>query len=399
MTPGVLTRLDLVVNIRFPGARAHGIQVAAMAEALADTGLTVDVIVPRRFPALDVDPWGHYGVRRNFGIQRITTLDGIDLVPPRWQRLPFLVQSASFGWRALARAAYERDAGVLARDHYTLVTLAAGLREADRARLAAEVHDLPEGDGRRRRLARHLAALPAVVTITRGLRDDLVALGVPAERILVAPDGVHVARFRGLPAADVARRHLKLPEAPTVAYAGQFYPWKGVDVLVEAVARVPEAQLLLVGGDRANLARVVGLANQRAPGRVHFTGQVPHAAVPFHLSAADVIALPNTARETISARYTSPLKLFEAMACGRAIVASDIPSLREVLRPDENALLVPPDDPEALAAGLRALLSDRARAARLAQVSLGESARYDWSERGRQVARFLRERLVPGPPR
>lgn len=399
MTPGVLTRLDLVVNIRFPGSRAHGIQVAAMAEALADTGLAVDVIVPRRFPALDVDPWTHYGVRRVFGVQRITTLDAIDLVPPRWQRLPFLLQSASFGWRALARTAYERDAGVLARDHYTLLTLSAGLRAADRARLAVEVHDLPEGADRRRRVARHLAGLPAVVTITHGLRDDLVALGVPAERILVAPDGVHVARFRGLPAADVARRHLQLPDVPTVAYAGQFYPWKGVDVLVEAVARVPEAQLLLVGGDRDNLARVVGLANQRAPGRVHFTGQVPHAAVPFHLSAGDVIALPNSAREVISARYTSPLKLFEALACGRAIVASDIPSLREVLRQDDNALLVPPDDPEALAAGLRALLQDRARAARLAEAARAESARYDWSERGRQVARFLRERLVTGPPR
>lgn len=399
MTAGVLTRLDLVVNIRFPGARAHGIQVAAMAEALADTGLTVDVIVPRRFPALDVDPWTHYGVRRTFGVQRITSVDAIDLLPPRLQRLPFLVQSASFGWRALARAAYERDAGILARDHYTLVTLSGGLRPADRARLAAEVHDLPEGAGRRRRLARHLAGLPAVIVITHALRDDLVALGVPAERILVAPDGVHVARFRELPAADVARRHLKLPEAPTVVYAGQFYPWKGVDVLVEAVARLPEAQLLLVGGDKDNLARVVGLANQRAPGRVHFTGQVPHAAVPFHLSAGDVIALPNSGRETISSRYTSPLKLFEALACARAIVASDLPSLREVLRHDGNALLVPADDPEALAAGLRTLLHDRARAARLAAAAQGEAARYDWSERGRQVARFLRERLVTRPPR
>ncbi|MBM3985952.1 MAG: hypothetical protein FJ296_09750, partial [Planctomycetes bacterium] len=143
MTADVLTRLDLVVNIRFPGSRAHGIQVAAMAEALAGTGLTVDVIVPRRFPALDVDAWRHYGVRRVFGVRRVTSLDTIDLFPPRLQRLPFLLQAASFGWRALARAAYERDAGLLVRDHYTLVALAGGLRERDLLRLAAEVHDLP----------------------------------------------------------------------------------------------------------------------------------------------------------------------------------------------------------------------------------------------------------------
>ncbi len=399
MTSGVLTRLDLVVNIRFPGARAHGIQVASMAEALADTGLTVDVVVPRRFPALDVDPWKHYGVRRVFGVQRITSLDTIDLFPPRLQRLPFLLQATSFGWRALARAAYARAAGILVRDHYTLVTLAAGLREHDLQRLAAEVHDLPDTDGRRRRLARHLARLPAVVAITHALRDDLVALGVPAERILVAPDGVHLERFRDLPAAGAARRHLHLPDAPTVAYAGQFYPWKGVDTLVEAVGRVPDLQLLLVGGDRADLARVRDLAGRVAPGRVHFTGQVPYAAVPFHLSAAEVIALPNSGREVISARYTSPLKLFEALACRRAIVASDLPSLREVLRPDGNALLVAPDDPEALAGGLRALFADVARAARLADAARADAGRYDWSERGRAVAGFLRERLTVGPPR
>jgi glycosyltransferase involved in cell wall biosynthesis len=391
-----LTRLDLVVNIRFPGSRAHGIQVAAMAEALADTGLAVDVVVPRRLPWRDIDPWVHYGVRRVFGVQRVSSLDTIDLFPPRLQRLPFLVQSASFGWRALARAAVQRDTGILVRDHYTLATLAGGLRERDVQRLAAEVHDLPHSPARRRTLARHLARLPAVVTITRGLRDDLVELGVPAEVVLVAPDGVHVARHADLPDAPAARRHLQLPEAPTVAYAGQFYAWKGVDALVEAVGRVPEAQLLLVGGDKVNLPRVQALARREAPGRVHFTGQVPHAAVPFHLAAADVVALPNSAREEISARYTSPLKLFEALASRRPVLASNLASLREVLRHDQNAWLVPPDDPEALAAGLRALLRDPLRAARLAASARAQADGYDWSERGRAVAQFLRERLVVG---
>ena len=165
---------------------------------------------------------------------------------------------------------------------------------------------------------------------------------------------------------------------------------------MEAVGRVPEAQLLLVGGDKLNLPRVQTLARRVAPGRVHFTGQVPHAAVPFHLAAADVVVLPNSAREEISARYTSPLKLFEALASRRPVLASDLASLREVLRHDENSWLVTPDDPEALAAGLRALLGDRERAARLAATGRAQADRYDWSERGRAVAGFLRERLTVG---
>ncbi|HTE07059.1 MAG TPA: glycosyltransferase family 4 protein [Planctomycetota bacterium] len=390
----VLSRLNLVVNIRFPGPRAHGIQVAAMAEALAGTGLNVDVVVPRRFPYRDVDAWAHYGVRHTFGVQRLASLDTIDLFPPRWQRVPFLVQSATFAWRALARTAVERDAGILVRDHYTLAVLMGGLRRADQARVAAEVHNLPAPGPRRDQAVALLRRVPAVIAISDALADDLVAAGLERSSVLVARDGVHLSRFHGMPDAPTARRHLHLPEQPTVVYAGQFYPWKGVDTLIEAMAHLPGAQLLVVGGDAQNLPRVVGLAQRIAPGRVHFAGTVPHAAVPFHLSGGDVVVLPNSGKQEISARFTSPLKLFEAMASRRPIVASDIPSLREVLRHDRDALLVAPDDPAALAAGIGALLEDAQRGRRLAAAAAAEVSQYDWSVRGRSVAAFLRQRLT-----
>jgi glycosyltransferase involved in cell wall biosynthesis len=391
-----LTRVDLVVNIRFPGTRAHGIQVAAMAEALAATGLNVDVVVPRRFPTTPADPWRHYAVRRTFGVQRLANLDAIDLVPTRWQRWPFLVQSLSFAWRALARAAVERDAGVLVRDHYTLEVLVSGLRVRDRHRMAAEVHNLPAPGARRAYVVGHLARLRAVVAISQALRDELVAGGVDPDAVLLARDGVHLGRFADLPTAPVARGHLGLPERPTVVYAGQLYPWKGVETLVRAVVGLPEAQLLIVGGEKELLYRMVALAREILPGRCHFTGNVPPAAVPFHLAAGDAIALPNSGREEISARFTSPLKLFEAMACRRPLVASDLPSLREVLEHGRNAELVAADDPGALAAGLDAVLGDRAHAARLAAQAAEDVVPYDWAERGRRVARFLRDRLEVG---
>jgi glycosyltransferase involved in cell wall biosynthesis len=391
-----LTRVDLVVNIRFPGPRAHAIQVAAMAEALAATGLHVDVVVPRRFPSAGVDPWQHHAVRRTFGVQRLANLDAIDLLPVRWQRAPFLLQSISFAWRALARAAVERDAGVFVRDHYTLEVLVTGLRTRDRRRLAAEVHNLPAAGPRRTYVCGLLARLPAVIAISGALRDDLVAGGVDSEAVLLARDGVHLQRYVDLPSAPVARQHLGLPERPTVVYAGQLYPWKGVDTLVRALVGLPEAQLLIVGGEKELLFRMVALARELLPGRCHFTGNVPPVAVPFHLAAGDVIALPNSGREEISARYTSPLKLFEAMASHRPIVASDLPSLREVLEHGHNAELVAADDPGPLAAGLSAVLSDRRRGARLAQQAAEDDLPYDWAVRGRRVANFLRERLEVG---
>lgn len=395
MSAGQLTRIELVVNIRFPGTRANGIQVAAMAEALAATGLNVDLVVPRRWPWRDIDPYAHYGVARTFRLERIASIDAIDAVPARLQRLPFLVQSVTFGLRALARAAVTRDAGLLVRDHYTLEILVAGLRRRDRMRLAAEVHDLPREAARRRRVARALAKLPAVITITRGLADDLVAEGLDPERILVAPDGVHLHRFARLPSRRDARRAAGLDEqGKLVVYAGQLYRWKGVDTLVAAMAHLPDAQLLVVGGQGEDLQRVRDLASERAPGQVTFLGSVAPTRVPALLATADVIALPNAAGEEISSRYTSPLKLFEAMAAGRAIVASDLPSLREVLRDGQNALLFPPDDSEGLARVLATALADEALRERLARCARTEAERYDWRVRAANVAAFLRDRLV-----
>lgn len=387
----------MVVNVRFPGVRAHGIQVAAMAEALADTGLIVDVVVPRRFPYQAVDPWAHYGVRRNFEVCRIANIDTIDMVKPGGQRVPFLVQSVTFGLRALARAAVERDAGILVRDHYTTEILVGGLRKSDRDRIATEVHNLPAPGPRRRRVVAAMKKLRAIVVISDGLKEDLVEEGLDPENILVARDGVHLTRFANRPTIEDARRHLGLEQdKPTVVYAGQLYEWKGVDALVQAIGRLPDARLLVVGGDPQNLPRVEQLVAKHAPGRVILTGNVPHQAVPFYLAAGDAVVLPNSAREVISLKYTSPLKMFEAMACGRAIVGSDIPSLREVLTHDRNAWLVQPDDPDALAAGLDEVLGDAALRERLSEQAMEDVQPYNWGERGKLVANFLRDRLIIG---
>lgn len=396
MSRSDLTRVELLVNIRFPGIRAHGIQVAAMAEALSATGMIVDVVAPRRFPYREQDVYAHYSVRRTFGVSRIASLDMIDVMPLRWQRAPFLLQSLTFGWRALARMVLQGDTGVLVRDHYTLSILVGGLRARDRARLAAEVHSLPPAGPRRNRVMRALRCLPAVIAISYALRDDLVEGGVLPEAVLVAHDGVHLQRYTDLPDMHTARTHLGVPDLPTVVYAGQLFPWKGVDTLVEAMTELPDVQLSVVGGEGADLRRLVELAQRLVPGRVHFTGTVQHSAVPFHLAAGDLIVLPNSAQEEISARFTSPLKLFEAMATGRPLVASDLPSLREVLEHDRNALLVAPDDKSALAAGIAELLADTERGERLARQARVDVEPYDWAERGRAVAQFLREKLRVG---
>src|SRR5690606_26879499 len=125
-----------------------------------------------------------------------------------------------------------------------------------------------------------------------------------------------------------------------VAYAGHLYPWKGVDVLIRALAAVPDVQGLIVGGHpaEADRARVEQLAGSLGlASRITFTGHLPPSEVAPRLAAASMLVLPNTA-SAISERYTSPLKLFEYLAMGRPIVASDLPAIRAVLTDDQSAL-------------------------------------------------------------
>jgi glycosyltransferase involved in cell wall biosynthesis len=127
------------------------------------------------------------------------------------------------------------------------------------------------------------------------------------------------------------------------------------------------------------LARDQGVSD-----RVTFTGWLPPASVAAELARAHALILPNT-RTHISERYTSPLKLFEYLAAGRPIIASDLAALREVLREDDNALLVEPGSPSAMAAALRRVIGDQTLASGLARRAFDEAAYYGWATRAQRI--------------
>ena len=123
------------------------------------------------------------------------------------------------------------------------------------------------------------------------------------------------------------------PGPPVVGYAGHLYRWKGPDTFLQALARLDTVRGLIVGGhpQERDWGRVQALVTELGlDGRVEITGLVPSGEVASRLLGASVLVVPTTA--TRSARYTSPLKLFEYMALGRPIVATDLPSIREVAR-------------------------------------------------------------------
>jgi glycosyltransferase involved in cell wall biosynthesis len=228
-----------------------------------------------------------------------------------------------------------------------------------------------------------LASAELVVVVADALRDRLVAGGIPRERILVNPNGVDPDRYS--PAVDGSRVRARhgLGGAPVVGFIGTFGPWHGAEVLADAWGRMwarrPDlrgARLLMIGGGARLEATRTALERGGAAASAVLTGLVPQEEGAEHLAACDVLVAPHVPNPDGSEFFGSPTKLFEYLAMGRAVVASDLGQIGRVVRHGENGWLVPPGDADALAAGIARLLDDAELRARL-----GAAARRDAEER------------------
>jgi len=385
-------RVLYFADIRFPLERANGIQTMETCHALAQRGHTVHLVVKPDTHSPARDPFDFYGLptTRSLIIERANAPKGAGIIA-RVGYMSFVFGRA-FG-KARADVIITRDLGVAA----ALLKIPAGMRapvvyesHGYAPDVASALPDLvatakPASASKLKRLANREAEVwrdaAGYVTITRALADELQRRFGSRQHLAVVPDGMRP------PATPVAPSG----SAPVAGYAGHLYAWKGVDVLLQAIAQVAEVKGLIVGGHSAepDLARVKRLADDlRITDRVTFTGLVAPSAVPAHLASATMLVLPNPA-SAISTHFTSPLKLFEYMAAGRPIIASDLPAIREVLRHGENALLADPGNADAIAGAMRTLIADPALAARLARTAASDANDYTWPRRAERLEALL----------
>lgn len=400
-------RILYFADIRFPLERANGIQTMETCHALARRGHAVTLIVRPDTQTPARDPFAFYELPRVAAL-RIETAPVAG--PPLARRAGYLAFAAGrAAGRSRADILFTRDLGVAAM----LLRIPRSVRppvvyeshgyapEVARALPALVSTASPPGAAKIARLARREARVwktaDGYVTITGALRDDLrVRLG-DRGGLAVVPDG---ARFDPVPRVAASIR--PAGHRPRVAYAGHLYAWKGVDLLLDGIAKLPGVDGLVAGGHEAepDLARLK--ARAAALGihdRVTFTGLVSRSRVAELLQDADVLVLPNPA-SAISTRFTSPLKLFEYMAAGRPIVASDLPAIREVLQHDRTALLVEPGNAEALAGAIRRLLDEDGLGRRLAGAALDTMREYTWDRRAERLEGLfeqIRERSAARP--
>lgn len=202
----------------------------------------------------------------------------------------------------------------------------------------------------------------AVAVICEGLRSDLVARGVPGDKILVSPNGVDLNLFGAPLDHDAAfAESLGLTGAEVIGFIGSFYDYEGLDDLIAAmpslVAARPNTKLLLVGGGPMEAELQAQAASSPVAGHIKFVGRVPHTEVERYYSLIDVLAYPRKHMRLTD--LVTPLKPLEAMAQRRLVAASDVGGHRELIRDGETGTLFPPDNPEAMAIALAKLLADR----------------------------------------
>jgi glycosyltransferase involved in cell wall biosynthesis len=379
-------RLTLIAPTSLPSRRANTIQVMKMADAIAGLGHEIVVLVPRT-GAIHESPapssWNdlarHYGLAHEFPIHWLAT-------HPR-------LRSYDFGWQAV-RWAKKWGADLI----YSRHPQAAAFASLTGTPTILEIHDLPRGAAGTRLFRAFIRGRGArkLVVITNALANDLRSHYRRSKiEDQVLPDGVDLARYRNLPPSGKARTALPVPglQPPvfTAGYTGHLYPGRGADLILQLARRLPDIQFLLAGGDPEDVERLQAqITNYQLPiSNLHLLGFLPNADLPRYQAACDVLLMPYQASVAASsggdiARYLSPMKVFEYLACGRVILSSDLPVLREILN-ERNALLLPPADVDAWVRAIEAVRADAGKYAEIANTAKKDAEQYSWEARARKV--------------
>jgi glycosyltransferase involved in cell wall biosynthesis len=370
----------LYVSLSYvPSRRASTVHVMKMCAALGRAGHGVRLIAKRSHDRADdaVDAHAYYGVS-GFAIDRLPR--------PRPRGGGLIYGLGTLG--ALLRRRRTTDL-VYSRDLLGAASaLALGMPTV------VELHAMPEGAGTRaltRRIVRH-RALRGLVAVSDALRRDLVAddLAPPRAPVIVAHDAAD-------PPGPTAPAHERNGR-PRIGYVGNLYAGRGIELVIELAARLPACDVELIGGSERDLAT---WRTRAVPPNVILAGFVRPADLEARYRTFDVVVMPyprsgiavaTGAHDT--SRWCSPMKMFEYMASGAPIVASDLPVLGEVLRHDHNALVAPADDVAAWQRAVERLIADPALARRLAQQAYADLVRdHTWDARVRTI--FDRLALAP----
>lgn len=377
--------ITVLCNCRFPSTAAHSGYLARLCDSLAGEGAEVELVVPKRFKESGGNPLAYYSVKHPFSIRKIWSFDFL-ILGRFLRRLAFPLQYANFYLFVLLYFLFRSRKRVI----YTMDNLGPLLSFLG-YRVIFETHI---GIGEyRRSLLPILKKAERYVVVNSIIKNDFVKAGFSPEKILVAPNGVDLSLFAGTESKGELRKSFGLPEnKKIIAYVGKYKTMamdKGVDELVASFASAmknhSDYHLLIVGLAEDEKAELVNLLDSASVPKEAFTlvAHVPQAEVARYIRLADVLVM-NYPDTPYYANYMSPMKMFEYMASGNPIVATDLPSIREVLN-ESNAILVRPNDVKSLEEGIERAFNR----SEIAAQALRDVESYTWDKRAKRILDFI----------
>lgn len=377
-------KLFLIFHGRFPSDKAASLFAAKSAEAFAGSGLDVTLIVPKRSGIVDEDPYVYYSIERNFKIEYIKTFDFYknSILKP----LAFWLSYISFSlFTRIYLKRNSRREDIIYSNEILPLALASKIRK----NCFYEMHDFPES--KIWLFGKYLTKMKWILIHNRWKMEEAKRLfpTLDQKRLIYEPNAVDLKDFDIEVSKLEARKQLGLSEnKKIIIYTGHLYGWKGVYTLAESAKLLSsDYEVIFVGGtdkDVSTFRQKYGSFET-----IKIVGHVKHSLIPVWQKAGDILILPNTAKERISAFYTSPMKLFEYMASRRPIIATDIPSIREILN-NKNAIIVEADNPEKMKQTIVEAFEQEHQSQTLAERAFEDVANHTWHKRADRVINFIK---------
>ena len=362
-----------IAGSTIPSDTANSIQVMKACQALVQLGHQLTLLVPGNPPSEVVDLKSHYGLQIDFPIEWLASSS---------RRL--------FTWQSVRRArALKPDL------LYVWFPQSAVFGLLHNLPVIFEIHIQPTGllGPLWHRVFANLNGRKRLVSITRALVNLLERdynMRLKPNEIVIATNGVDLERFASLPDPITARRQIGLREAPTVMCTGHLYAGRGADLFLALAKSIPHAHFVWVGGRLEDVNTWKQRAKAEGVSNITFIGFIPNRDLPVYQAAADILLMPysrsimGSSGTADSAGVASPMKMFEYMAAGRAIVSADLPVIREVLN-KSNAVFCGPDEVADWRLEIEALIGNEMHRAELGQQARHDVEKFSWLARERKV--------------
>jgi glycosyltransferase involved in cell wall biosynthesis len=382
-----MKKLFYIVNAKIPTDRANGYQICKMCEEFSNAGLEVELIVPTRESRFQGDPFEFYNINKNFRFNKIRSFDFVKY-HKYLGKYSFWLQSIAYFFKLLFKK-IDKD-GIIYSRNPEIVWLFS-LRGY---KTIFEVHRWAET--KIWLFEYFIKRARKVIAVTNELKKRCLESGFSENDVLIAPDAVDLKVFNLDISKSSAREKLKLPQDKIIlGYIGRFRTMgeeKGIPEILKAISLLAKNYanifFLAIGGTREDIDLYKDIAKKLGvDDKILILEKVERSVVAIYQKACDMLLMPFPYTKHF-AYYMSPLKMFEYMASKRPIIASDLPSVKDILN-EKNAILIKPDDYKDLAESVEKIIINKELGNSLAERAFKDVQEYSWEKRAVNILKFV----------